>query len=60
MNIEIFYSILGWGMFYFWIHAVIIIIKKTDVKGYERVVLIVALVFAFLYLVGTAGDLAAN
>lgn len=42
-------------MFYFWIHAVIIIAKKTDVKGYERIVLIAAFALMFLYIIGTMG-----
>ncbi len=60
MNTDILYTLLGWGMIYFWIHSVIIIIKKTDVKGYERVVLIAAFVFWLLYFIGTASDLAAK
>jgi uncharacterized membrane protein YqaE (UPF0057 family) len=53
---DILLTLLGFAMFYFWIHAVVIVIKKTEAKGYEKIVLIVALVFALLYLLGTINE----
>lgn len=38
---------------YFWAHAVIIIARTSKVKGYRRLVLIVALLQFILYIFGT-------
>lgn len=47
-------AILGLGMIYSWIHGSIIVGRKTkDLTQYERVLLIVAAIGMYLYVLGT-------
>jgi hypothetical protein len=51
---EGFYMILGLIMFYTWIHSTVIIAKNLKkVTGYETTVLITAVSFFVLYIIGT-------
>ncbi len=44
--------VLGIIMFYFWIHAIVIIFKNIKVKGYNKAVLIIAFIFLILLFLG--------
>jgi hypothetical protein len=51
---EALYMIFGLAMFYFWIHSIVIIIKKTkDLNEYEKVALWIGLGLFVLYLFGS-------
>lgn len=50
---EIFYIMLGFVMIYFWVHALVILFKNVKVKGYDQVVLIVALTALILFILGS-------
>jgi len=47
-------TIIGLVMMYVWVHSLIIAFKNIgNINTYEKIVCIVALIFAALYIIGT-------
>lgn len=54
---ELFFLLVGLGMFYSWVHAIVIINKRLkSPTSYEKLVLLVALVAFILFTIGVLSN----